>query len=101
MVLAFTFIIGGITGILIQYIIIDKKDKKNISKHYYQKDDACYEDGKITNLCAIIAIKNIKRELKNQLSPLEKDALDKGVESIISMEKLYNFIECGEQNEEH
>lgn len=51
----------------------------------------CYENGEITNLCAIIALKTILREYRS-LSNIEKDAINKGTDSIISMEKLNNYI---------
>lgn len=53
----------------------------------------CYENGEITNLCAIIAIKNIKREMQTILTPVEKDALDKAVDNTITVEKLKAFID--------
>ncbi len=53
----------------------------------------CYENGEITNLCAIIALKNIKRELQNMLTSVEKDALDKAVDNTIIVEKLKAFID--------
>ena len=55
------------------------------------KSTRCYENGEITNLCAIIALKTILKEYRS-LSNIEKDAINKGVDSIISMEKLNNFI---------
>ena len=55
------------------------------------KSTQCYENGEITNLCAIIALKTILRECRS-LSNIEKDAINKGIDSIISMEKLNNFI---------
>ena len=55
------------------------------------KSTQCYENGEITNLCAIIALKTILREYRS-LSNIEKDAINKGIDSIISMEKLNNFI---------
>ena len=53
----------------------------------------CYENGEITNLCAIIALKNIKREMQNMLTSVEKDALDKAVDNTITVEKLKAFID--------
>ena len=55
--------------------------------------DRCYENGEITNLCTIIALKNIKREMKTMLSDIEKDALDKAVDNTIIVEKLKAFID--------
>lgn len=55
------------------------------------KPTQCYENGEITNLCAIIALKTIFREYRS-LSNIEKDAINKGIDSIISMEKLNNYI---------
>lgn len=66
-------------------------DRQNI------KPTRCYENGKITNLCAIIALKTILREYRS-LSNIEKDAINKGVDSIISMEKLNNFINNNENS---
>lgn len=53
----------------------------------------CYENGEITNLCTIIALKNIKREMQNILTSVEKDALDKAVNNTITVEKLEAFID--------
>lgn len=52
----------------------------------------CYENGEITNLCAIIALKNIRREMRTMLSNIEKDAIDKAVDNTITVEKLKAFI---------
>ena len=52
----------------------------------------CYENGEITNLCAIIALKGIKREMNGMLSDVEKDALDKAIDNTITAEKLNAFI---------
>lgn len=53
----------------------------------------CYENGEITNLCTIIALKNIKREMNTILSNIEKDAIDKAVDNTITVEKLKAFID--------
>ena len=53
----------------------------------------CYEHGEITNLCAIIALKNIKREMQTMLTPVEIDALNKAVDNTIIVEKLKAFID--------
>lgn len=53
----------------------------------------CYENGEITNLCTIIALKNVKRELNKILSPIEIDALNKAVDNTIIVEKLKAFID--------
>lgn len=53
----------------------------------------CYENGEITNLCAIIALKNIKREMQNMLTSVEIDALNKAVDNTITVEKLKAFID--------
>ena len=55
--------------------------------------DRCYENGEITNLCTIIALKSIRREMKTMLSDIEKDALDKAVDNTITVEKLKAFID--------
>lgn len=52
----------------------------------------CYENGEITNLCTIIALKNIRREMRTMLSNIEKDAIDKAVDNTITVEKLKAFI---------
>lgn len=56
----------------------------------------CYENGEITNLCTIIALKGIRREMKTMLSNIEKDALDKAVDNTITVEKLKAFIDNAE-----
>ena len=61
-------------------------DRQNI------QSNRCYEEGEITNLCTIIALKNIKREMKTMLSGIEKDALDKAVDNTIKIEKLNAFV---------
>lgn len=53
----------------------------------------CYENGEITNLCTIIALKNIRREMKTMLSNIEKDALNKAIDNTITVEKLKIFID--------
>lgn len=53
----------------------------------------CYENGEITNLCTIIALKSIGREMKTMLSNIEKDAIDKAVDNTITVEKLKAFID--------
>lgn len=53
----------------------------------------CYENGEITNLYTIIAIKNVKREMKTMLTPIEIDALNKAVNNTIIVEKLKAFID--------
>lgn len=53
----------------------------------------CYENGEITNLCTIIALKNIEREFRTMLTPIEIDAIDKAVDNTITVEKLKAFID--------
>lgn len=53
----------------------------------------CYENGEITNLCTIIALKNVKREMQTMLSNIEKDAINKAVDNTITVEKLKAFID--------
>lgn len=53
----------------------------------------CYENGEITNLCTIIALKNVKREMRTMLTPVEIDALNKAVDNTITVEKLKAFID--------
>lgn len=53
----------------------------------------CYENGEITNLCTIIALKNVKCELNKILSSIEIDALNKAVDNTIIVEKLKAFID--------
>ena len=53
----------------------------------------CYENGEITNLCVIIALKGIRREMKTMLSNIEKDAIDKAINNTITVEKLKAFID--------
>ena len=53
----------------------------------------CYENGEITNLCAIIALKNIRREMQTMLTSIEIDALNKAVDNTITVEKLKAFID--------
>lgn len=53
----------------------------------------CYENGEITNLCTIIALKNVKREMQTMLTPVEIDALNKAVDNTITVEKLKAFID--------
>lgn len=52
-----------------------------------------YKNGEITNESVIIALKNMKREIPNLLSNLEKDAIDKAIDNTIKLEKLNNFID--------
>lgn len=66
-------------------------DNSTINSRQNMESDRCYEKGELTNLCAIIALKTILREYRS-LSNIEKDAINKGVDSIISMEKLNNYI---------
>ena len=53
----------------------------------------CYENGEITNLCTIIALKNVKREMQTMLTSIEIDALNKAVDNTITVEKLKAFID--------
>ncbi len=53
----------------------------------------CYENGEITNLCTIIALKNIEREFRTMLTPIEIDAIDKAVDNTTTVEKLKAFID--------
>ena len=53
----------------------------------------CYENGEITNLCTIIALKNVKREMQTMLTPIEINALNKAVDNTITVEKLKAFID--------
>lgn len=67
-------------------------------KEKYKVNNTCYdENGEITNVCAMIALKTIKRERKNNLSEIEKDAIEKGIKSIMALEKVYDFIENNEK----
>lgn len=70
--------------IFISVIGVSIKSKKN--------NNTCYEDGEITNICTMIALKTIKREYRNNLSEIEKDAIDKAIKNTISIENVYNFI---------
>lgn len=67
-------------------------DNPKINNRQNMESYKCYEDGKITNICAIIVLKTILKEFKHNLSNMEKDAINKGIDSIISMEKLNNYI---------
>ena len=79
---------------------VDNNLSNNIMGNNYKQfnnrqniqSNRCYEDGKITNLCAIIALKNIKRGMNTMLSGIEKDALDKAVDNTIKIEKLNAFV---------
>lgn len=53
----------------------------------------CYQNGEITNLCTIIALKNVKREMQTMLTSIEIDALNKAVDNTITVEKLKAFID--------
>ena len=59
----------------------------------------CYENGEITNLCTIIALKNVKREMQTMLTPIEIDALNKAIDNIIKIEKINAFIESNNNGE--
>ena len=64
-----------------------------INNRQNMESTKCYENGEIANLCVIIALKNIKRELNKILSPIEIDALNKAVDNTIIVEKLKAFID--------
>lgn len=83
----FAIIIFVLIGILIGSIIRTNNNNNNDNNN-----DKCYNDGELDNICTIIALKNIKREMKNMLSNVEKDALDKAIKNTISIENVYNFI---------
>lgn len=65
----------------------------NVHREEYSRQNmGCYEEGKITNICTIVALDNIKRTMKNILSETEKDAIDNAIKNTISIEKLNNYI---------
>ena len=55
-----------------------------------------YENGKLSNVCTLIVLKNIKHDLDSMLSPMERDAIDKAIENTLTMEKLYIYMNSNE-----
>lgn len=74
-------------------IEIPNRNNIKINRKQNIQSTKCYENGEITNLCTIIALKNIKREISTILSDIEKDAIDKAVDNTIRVEKLKAFID--------
>ena len=120
------FSFGIFTGIILTLLIIfvlvlrDKNDDKDLCERESNTDNnnniyntsfdreyrsvdrpiPLYKKGEISNVGAIVALKNILREMKNMLSEVEKDSIEKGIKALISIEKLYAFIECEEKEKE-
>lgn len=67
-------------------------DNSTINSRQNMESDRCYEKGELTNICTIIALKNLKREIGHLITNMETDAIDKAIKNTISMEKLNNYI---------
>ena len=98
----FSFLVGAVVSYTVNSIIenienkVNKKNNTEINNdidEIIEKDISCYENGEITNLCTIIALKGIKREMKTMLSNIEKDAIEKAVDNTIRIEKLKTFVD--------
>lgn len=116
--LAFGISIGIIICIIIigVVVVVDTRNNKtklhnnnsrtsNISNNdrndrSMDRNNSCYKDGELTNLCTIIALKNIKREMTTMLSNMEKDAIDKAIKNTVTVENLYDFIELKDKENE-
>ena len=68
-------------------------DNSTINSRQNMESDRCYEKGELTNICTVIALKNIQREIPHLLSKMEKDAINKAIKNTISLENLYNWME--------
>ena len=97
----FTTLLGGTIGYIIGFYLGSKEDKddelsddiEDISDKELTSDK-CYEDGELNNICTIIALKNLKREIGHLITNMETDAIDKAIKNTISLEKLNIFINC-------
>ena len=95
----------GVTGMFVMCIKgifsdWNSKDKKRdrdiddeIDSIFDNKIEPLYSNGQLSNLGTIIALKSIKYELSHLLSSTEKDAIDKGIENTVAMEKINIFLE--------
>ena len=102
LIILITYIFIGIWGTIIIfstiYLMTGKPLIDRILNHFNKKEERNYniqmteKNGEITNSSAIIILKNILREYNCNLSNMEKDAIKKGINSIISMERLDNYI---------
>lgn len=64
-----------------------------VNSRQNMESDRCYKKGELTNICTVIALKNIQREIPHLLSKMENDAINKAIKNTISLENLYNWIE--------
>ena len=102
LIILITYIFIGIWGTIIIfstiYLMTGEPLIDRILNHFNKKEERNYniqmteKNGEITNSSAIIILKNILREYNCNLSNMEKDAIKKGINSIISMERLDNYI---------
>lgn len=58
------------------------------------RNNTHYKDGEIDIIFAVVVLKNMKKRIGDKLSPVEKESIDKGIKSLLSMERLNNFIKC-------
>ena len=116
--LAFGILIGVVLSIIIIGVVIvvytrdDKAELHNDNSgvsdvsnndrdnRSVDRDNSCYKNGELTNLCTIIVLKNIKREMTTMLSNMEKDAIDKAVKNTIKVQNLYDYIELKDKENE-
>ena len=95
----FILLLGGIIGYIIGFYLGSKEDKDdeldNDEDILDKKitSDKCYENGELNNICTIIALKNLKREIGHLITNMETDAIDKAIKNTLSVEKLKAFIE--------
>lgn len=114
----FCIFIGMIIGLILILIFMygDNNDKRNNKRKLHNdnnrvldditsnrldwcldRNNSYYENGKINNVTTMMVLENIKREIPHLLSSTEIDAINKSIENAITVEKLYNFIECKEE----
>lgn len=51
-----------------------------------------YKNGEITNELVVTVLKNINHDMKNMLSPIEKDAINKAIKNTLLIERVYEFL---------
>lgn len=51
-----------------------------------------YKNGEITNELVVTVLKNINNDMKNMLSPIEKDAINKAIKNTLLIERVYEFL---------
>lgn len=96
----FTLLLGNVIGYIIGFYLGSKEDKDDELDNEEDildkkiTSDKCYENGELNNICTIIALKNLKREIGHLITNMETDAIDKAIKNTLSVEKLNIFINC-------